>query len=127
MRYLLDTHTALWYLHCSHKLSPMVRGIIRDKSNELYVSVVSAWEVAIKSAKGTLQFEGGVANFCELLKRYDINILPLTEKQLAYIETLPFIHKDPFDRLLISIAMTEKLKIVTSDENIRKYEVEFVW
>jgi len=127
MRYLLDTHTALWALDDDFKLSEKARGIINNVSIELFVSLASVWEMAIKISIGKLVFAGGIAAFLERLKENGIKIIEIKEGHLRIVETLPFIHRDPFDRLLIASVNYEGLTIITNDDNIQKYNVKWIW
>ena len=127
MKYLLDTHTALWALDEKEKLSQIVKSLIDDISVPLCVSVISAWEIALKISIGKLDFDGGSDSFLEKMQRNGIEILHLKGSHVKYIETMPFHHRDPFDRILISIALAEELTILTADENIKKYNVPWAW
>ena len=128
MKYLLDTHAFLWYFEDSYKLSEIAANIIEDMSVEKYVSIASIWEFSIKYSTGKLQFDGGLTNLWEMIFRNEFIILPITQICLENIAVgLPFHHRDPFDRLIISTAIAEDLTIVTTDENIQKYDVQWVW
>ena len=127
MRYLLDTHTAIWALGDKARLSETAKSIIDDVSIPLYVSVASAWEVAIKVSIGKLNFVGGSAFFLEKMQYNGIEILAIADSHLEHLEKLPFIHRDPFDRLLIATAKSENMIILTADENIQKYDTPWVW
>ena len=127
MRYLLDTHTFLWYFNDSDKLSATADGIIEDASVRKYVSVVSLWEFSIKYSGGKLQFDGGLPHLWKMLTSNEFTILPITQPHLEGTIQLPFHHRDPFDRLLIATAMTEGMTILTADESIRKYDVLWTW
>ena len=97
-------------------------------AHTLYISIVSAWEIAIKVSLGKLpEWNGGVGIF--LAKIYDmpIGLLPVTPCHVEMVETLPFIHRDPFDRLLVATAKADGMTILTADENIHKYDVSSVW
>ena len=125
MKYLLDTQIALWMFEGNEKLK--MREIIFDDKNEIFVSVISAWELAIKVSINKLDFEGGSEVFLSSVKNYDMHILGIKGDYITSVEKLPYIHRDPFDRLLISTALTEGLTMVTADENIQKYDVQWVW
>jgi PIN domain nuclease of toxin-antitoxin system len=127
MRYLLDTQIALWLFEGSEKLSQAAQDIIFDDKNEIYVSIVSAWEVAIKVSINKLDFEGGSGVFLSSIKIHDMNILGVKGEYVTSVEKLPYIHRDPFDRLLISTALVEGFAIITSDGNIQKHDVSWVW
>ena len=127
MKYLLDTHTALWALENKIKLPETVKAIIDDVSLPLCVSIISAWEIAIKVSIGKLNFAGGSAFFIEKMRQNGIEMLDIKSSHVENVETLPFIHRDPFDRLLVATALADGMTILTSDENIRKYGVRWVW
>jgi PIN domain nuclease of toxin-antitoxin system len=127
MKYLLDTHVAKWALEDKSKLSDTAKAIIDDVSVHLCVSIVSAWEIAIKISVGKLDFTGDSALFLEKLRQFGVEILRIEGLHIQYLETLPFIHRDPFDRVLIATAKMEGLTILTADENIRKYDVLTAW
>jgi len=90
------------------------------------VSVISAWEIAIKVSLGKLTFAGGSAFFLNEMKKNGIELLDIAGSHIECVEALPFIHRDPFNRLLISTAKSEGITILTADESIHKYDVPFV-
>jgi len=122
MKIILDTHVALWMFNDCEKLSVKAEGLLMDEGNELYISLISAWEIAIKTSIGKLsEFEGGVKSFLDKLDETPIDIIPILPCHIELVESLPMIHRDPFDRLLIAAAVKEKAVILTADENIHKY------
>jgi len=125
--YLLDTHTAIWFFNGNESLSQTANNIIRDLSNEVFISISSVWELAIKIGIGKLDFAGKAAGFVRLAEKNEITILPITISHLTTYESLPFIHRDPFDRLLIATAIAEQMTIITADENIARYDVPHIW
>ena len=127
MRYLLDTSTAIWALGDKDKLSNTAKSIIDDTSLPLCVSIISAWEIAIKVSVGKLSFVGGSAFFLEKMQKNGVDVLGVNGACIRLVEALPFIHRDPFDRLIIATAKAENMTILTPDENIRKYEVMAAW
>ena len=127
MRYLLDTHVALWLFEGNKKLSQTALDIISDADNEIYVNVVSAWEVAIKVSLNKLDFDGGSEAFLHAIETNNIDLLGIKGNYAKIVEKLPFIHSDPFDRLIISSALAEDLTIITIDDNIQKYNVPWIW
>ena len=127
MKYLLDTHTAIWALSDKTKLSETARSIIDNVSIRLCVSIVSAWEIAIKISIGKLTFAGGAGLFLRKMQENGMELLNISGSDVEIVETLPFIHRDPFDRLLVATAIVGDLHILTSDENIQKYDVQSVW
>ncbi|MDR0720327.1 MAG: type II toxin-antitoxin system VapC family toxin [Treponema sp.] len=125
--YLLDTHAAIWFLMGDDKLSDTAQRIIVDVSNSVYVSVVSAWELTIKISVGKLRFPGNTAGFTRMAQDNNIIIVPIETTHLAVLEELPFHHRDPFDRLIAATAFAEKMTLITTDENIMRYDVPLVW
>jgi len=128
VKYLLDTHTFLWYFWDSKDLSECASGIIEDDDAQKYVSIVSLWEFSVKYSMGKLTFDGGLTHLWDMLSQNGFIILPITQPQLETLTfELPFHHRDPFDRLIIATAKAEELIIVTVDENIQKYDVPWIW
>jgi len=127
MNYLADTHTLIWYLEGNPKLSEKAENTIKDDNNNVYVSVVSFWEMAIKSSVGKLKLPESLHSIIQKTKNFDIDILQLHTDYILKIETLPFHHKDPFDRMIITTAITEQLPIISIDEKFDKYKVERIW
>lgn len=124
MRQILDTQIVLWFLN-GEKLSPELCTRIISGTN--FVSVVSLWEVAIKMNIGKYEFVGGFSAFCELVKCNDFEILPIKNEHMLGMFALPFIHKDPFDRLIIATAKYKAMPLITADESIHQYDVEWLW
>ena len=128
MKLLLDTHTALWWVNEYEKLSSEAKALLLNDAHTLYISIVSAWEIAIKISLRKLPgLNGGVRMFLEKMEDMPICLLAVTPRQIEMVETLPFIHRDPFDRMLVATAKAEGMTILTADENIRKYDVPSVW
>ena len=126
-RYLLDTHTAIWFFNGDSALSENARRTIIDTSNIKYLSIASAWEVAIKLSIGKLDIEGRTKDFISDAETNGFILLPITTAHLCALETLPMIHRDPFDRLLIAVALTEHMTFITLDKNIMQYKVSQIW
>jgi PIN domain nuclease of toxin-antitoxin system len=128
MRLLLDTHTFLWFIMGSPHLSAAARSLIEDAANEKFVSVASLWEIAIKLSIGKLTLS---APFDVLIpQQLSLNgfeLLNIEIEHAAVVATLPFHHRDPFDRLLIAQAAVEKMSIVGSDTVFDVYPVSRLW
>jgi len=117
--YLLDTHVLLWLMSEPERLAPRHRKILGD--NPVFVvSAVSVWEIAIKSSIGRLKING---DLLATVRSHSSRFLPITEEHAAGVERLPRHHGDPFDRLLVSQAMIEKLPLMTSDRRLKDYGV----
>ncbi|MGP1528904.1 MAG: type II toxin-antitoxin system VapC family toxin [Treponema sp.] len=123
--YLLDTHAIIWYVTGNNELSLTARNIMETK--RCFFSYVSLWEIAIKQAKGTLDFKIDVPSLRHALENEEFIYLFPTEYDAERIKNLPNIHKDPFDRLLIAQAKENDLSIITRDLNIPLYEVKTIW
>ena len=123
--YLLDTHAILWYVSGSNELSQTAKNIMETK--RCFFSFASLWEIAIKQAKGTLQFNIDIPKLKNVLEDEEFIYLPPTEFDAEAIKTLPDIHKDPFGRLLIAQAIENNLTIVTTDSKIPQYNVKTIW
>jgi PIN domain nuclease of toxin-antitoxin system len=127
MRCLLDTHAVIWLAENSSRLSTNAARAILDTENTIYVSVVSAWEVAIKCSIEKLKLDGGVSEFYRMISDNGFALLPIAKQHLECLQSLPFHHRDPFDRLLVATAAAESLIVITSDENITRYGVPVIW
>lgn len=127
MKLLLDTHIFLWLIDGNPNLSQNAKQAIEDESNTLHLSIVSLWEITIKNSLGKLELaiplEQIVINF---ILPSGIEILPIHLPHLLILQTLPFHHRDPFDRLLISQAKYETLTLVSEDRMFEQYEVQIL-
>ena len=122
MRLLLDTHIVLWALTDDKRLSAMARELIADQDNSVLVSSASIWEIAIKHAvrRNTLPFSGAdAASYCT---QAGYRLIDIRHAHAAAVESLPALHNDPFDRMLIAQAMTEPLRLVTHDRAVAAYD-----
>lgn len=125
--YLLDTCAFLWYLEGSDKLSPKAAAILRT-SPDVFLSLVTLWEIAIKKTIKKLDLPLSTADLLSICERAGIRIIPISAAYFDVIQELPLIHGDPFDRLIIATATREKLAILTEDEKIKRYpNIETVW
>ena len=126
MKYLLDTNILVYFLCNPAELSADARRIITTEK-ELNISIVSLWEIAIKQSIGKLNISLTIPQIEKVCISRDIKILPISSIEIENIKTLPQIHKDPFDRLIISQAQNQNLCIVTSDTIIPQYNVQVIW
>lgn len=124
--YLMDTCAFLWFLDDNPNLSVKARDAI-GKSKDLYLSVVSLWEIAIKKTIHKLYIKESVTDLEEICNDFGITILPVKIPHLEKIQNLPMIHGVPFDRLIMATALEENLRLITCDSNIRKYDIELLW
>ena len=127
MRALLDTHTFLWAISGSEKLSPRAAQLFTGPS-DLCLSVVSIWEILIKVRIGKIQLpQPGGAYLVKKMAENKIETLPISLDHVMKVETLPMHHNDPFDRMLIAQSLEEKLPLVTSDRVFADYPIEVIW
>ena len=123
---LLDTHALIWFMFDDTQLlDPTLKRIKNE--DKVYVSVASLWEMAIKQSLGKLNISNSITDIVAKCEEADISILPIEAKHMDYIKELPDIHQDPFDRLIISQAVTERMTLVTKDAIIPKYDVTTIW
>jgi PIN domain nuclease of toxin-antitoxin system len=127
MRFLIDTQILIWLIGISDKLPKNILKIIKDTENYIFVSDVSIWEIAIKFSIGKLKIPFELKNIIQEIYRMNINILEITSEHVIKVAELPFHHKDPFDRLIISQSILENLPIISSDINLKKYDTEIIW
>ena len=127
MDLLLDTHTFIWFFNGDEQLSLKARRLIEESKNEKFISVASLWEVAIKIGLEKLFFDGNTSEVVELLEQNGFRILPISVDHIVIYESLNFVHRDPFDRILVAQAVIEDMTIITKDENIPKYDIKTVW
>jgi len=129
MRLLLDTCSFLWAADAPEKLSEVARAAVEAAENDVLVSAMSAWEIHLKSRKpGMLRLDRPVSLFVrDAMSRLGFVEAPLSCEALAYLERLPDVHADPFDRALVCQAIHEDCALVTPDSHIRRYPVRIVW
>jgi PIN domain nuclease of toxin-antitoxin system len=118
MRYLLDTHVVLWWLTEPEKIHTKAQKIIRDRSNEIFISSASFWEIAIKKSIGRLTLPH---NLLETVAIEGFKILPIMPEECIGVADLPLLHTGPFDRLLVLQAKLYDLVIITRDTKIAEY------
>ena len=125
--YLLDTNALLFFLYDSEKFSKRAADVIYHNDEKICVSIVSLWEIAIKSSIGKLEIKSSISKIAETCEKEQFDILPIKPFHLDKIGRLPMIHGDPFDRLIISQAIAENLIIITKDGTIPLYNVKVLW
>ena len=128
MKVLLDTHAFLWWIADDPRISSSASEIIADGRNDLFLSAASVWEIAIKSWLGRLQLpENPDIYLTEQMALNAVQSLSISMHHALRIYSLPDIHKDPFDRIMIAQALSEKMPILTMDRNIPKYDIQTIW
>lgn len=128
MQLLLDTHTFLWFLEGNKDLSVKARTSIESLENVKFISIASIWEVAIKLNLGKLKLDVGLQGLKNELLKNNFEILPLDFEHISSLTKLEDIHKDPFDRIIISQAITENLTLISADANFSAYKsLKLLW
>jgi PIN domain nuclease of toxin-antitoxin system len=125
LRLLLDTHALIWALEAPRRIPAWLRAAVEDPGNEVFASAASAWEIAIKQSLGKLPLPR--ADFLETLHRSGLVELPITARHAEGTRSLPLLHRDPFDRMLVAQAQIEGLAVVSRDPAIRQYQVTVLW
>lgn len=129
MNYLLDTHAFLWFLNEDSALSASATTAIEDPSNAVHLSIVSLWEIAIKVRIGKLELPESFAAFIrkQLAINSRLRLLAISLEHLEITTSIPLLHRDPFDRLLIAQAIHENLTVITNDATFAIYPVRRYW
>jgi PIN domain nuclease of toxin-antitoxin system len=127
MKLLLDTHAFLWFIEDNPRLSTQAKALL-ESDVELLISIASLWEIAIKISIGRLALARPYDILIpQQLEQNVIEVLPISLAHLAIVSTLPFHHRDPFDRLLIAQAIAEQLPIVSADATFDVYSIKRLW
>jgi PIN domain nuclease of toxin-antitoxin system len=128
MKLLLDTHAFLWFVMGSANLSVNARAVIENPANENLLSVASLWEMAIKVSLGKLTLSAPFDDLIpEQLKLNGIGLLNIGIDHVSLVATLPFHHRDPFDRLLIAQSIADKIPVVSIDAAFDAYGITRLW
>jgi len=115
MKYLIDTHTFIWFLKGSEDLSEGSRKIIENEKNEIFISIVSLWEISIKVALGKLKMLAPYETLISEVYKANMLIISIDFSHTVVQNKLPFYHKDPFDRLIASQALAENMNLLSND------------
>ena len=128
MRLLLDTHAFLWWIVDDNRLSSKALQLISNGGNEVFFSTVSAWEIVVKTGLGRVELPEPVERFLPAqLHANGFQVLPIHLSHALGVGDLPEVHKDPFDRMLVSQAVIERMTIVSGDRQLHGYPVAIEW
>lgn len=128
MRLLLDSHTFLWFADGNQKIQKNVIELIENNENQKFISMASVWEIAVKIKIGKLKLNEDFHLFFEKdLIANGFEILPIEFNHISKTMELPFHHRDPFDRLLISQSLYEQIPIISADKKFDNYGVKRIW
>ena len=127
MRYLLDTEVWLWMQAQPERLGPNTRALIADEENELLLSAVSSWEIALKYRQGRIPLPDPPDRYVpDRMLVSSVDGLPVEHSHALLVSRLDDHHRDPFDRMLVSQAMLDRIPIVSADRSLDAYEIEFI-
>ena len=124
---LLDTHSLIWFLEGDNKISRSAVSTIENNPGPTYVSMATLWEIAIKTSIGKLDINLTYQDVLLAIDNNAFKIISISETDIAHIISLPFHHRDPFDRLIIAQSQIHSFPIVTTDPYFKSYEVELIW
>ena len=127
MNNLLDTHTLIWFLNGSKDLSAKAKKAFENKESINFVSIASLWEMAIKISLGKLELTISFSKIAGLIKNNGFHILPISFDDILLLSNLPFHHRDPFDRIMITQSISNKLTIISKDNQFGAYDVLIIW
>ena len=127
MNYLLDTHVLIWFLNGDKSLSPKVRKAIESDNATNFVSIASLWEIAIKLSLDRISIKVPFENLGIELEKNNFQLLPITLADTVILSTLPFNHRDPFDRLIISQSISNDFTLISKDKEFSSYEIKLLW
>jgi PIN domain nuclease of toxin-antitoxin system len=127
MAFLLDTHTFLWFVSGDSQLPDKTKDIIKDIHVSCFLSVASLWEITIKLQNKKLDLGISLEELFEFADRNQIEIIPINYEHLIFLSQLPVHHDDPFDRLIISQAISEDLTVISRDKLFKMYDLKQIW
>jgi PIN domain nuclease of toxin-antitoxin system len=127
MKLLLDSHTALWSIALPEKLGDEAQKLLNDRGNEFWISKASIIEITIKINLRKLTYGGGVREFLADIDFAKFQIMEIERNHLLEYEKLPLHHRDPFDRLIISQALSEKISVISKDGAFKLYGIDVIW
>ena len=127
MAYILDTHAFLWFVAGGKQLPESVKSKILDINQACYISVASLWEITIKNQLGKLTLEISLEELFDYINRNRIEVVQITYDHLLTLSKLPTHHSDPFDRIIVSQALTENLILISKDKGLKKYKIKQRW
>lgn len=127
MNYLLDTHTLIWFLNGDKSLTNKARKTIESDSAINFVSIASLWEISIKLSLDRFEIKFSFERFIEEFDKNNFQLLPITFKDTLVLSELPFHHRDPFDRMLISQSIANNFTIISKDKEFGNYKIKLLW
>jgi PIN domain nuclease of toxin-antitoxin system len=126
-KYIIDTHTLLWYLGGDSQLSNTAKSLLEDRKNLIFLSIASVWEIALKISIGKLTLPLPLQELKYRLLEDSIELLPIDFEATIVLSALPFHHKDPFDRMIIAQTQQLNIPIIGKDEVFKNYPITLIW
>jgi PIN domain nuclease of toxin-antitoxin system len=126
MRYLVDTQSFIWFVEDNAKLPASIRALMENDDSQLIISIASLWEMTIKMSIGKLTLSGDIASMIAKVVENGFTIPSIEPKHLITLSTLDYMHRDPFDRIIVSQSMCDGLPLISSDTVFAQYPVERV-
>ncbi|GHT52433.1 twitching motility protein PilT [Bacteroidia bacterium] len=127
MKLLIDTQSFIWFIEDDAKLPSGIYATMNDATNSLVVSIASLWEMTIKMSLNKLKLSGNIETMISKAVIAGFEILPIKSAHLMELSKLDFLHKDPFDRLIIAQAISENISLISSDSVFKLYPVQWIW
>ncbi len=127
MNVIVDTHAIIWYITDDTQLPSASKRVIDDRENACFVSIASLWEIGVKYSLGKLELRAELGKIFQLIFDSGYLLLPITPEHIITNSSLPFHHRDPFDRLIIAQAKQEGMSIISKDQNFQEYGVHLHW
>lgn len=126
MNLLLDTHIFLWYISGDKQIPKNYLTHINNTNNKCYVSIASIWEIVIKLSVNKLDIRGGFKTIEDFLENNDFEVLPINFSHTKTLLSLPLVHNDPFDRIIIAQSISENLTILSKDKKFKDYGIKTI-
>jgi PIN domain nuclease of toxin-antitoxin system len=127
MKILLDTHAFIWFAEDDSKLDETMKILIEKSSNDIFLSIVSIWEMAIKMQLKKLNLDKSIEDIIDIVTVNGIELLPILPYHIIKMTTLDFYHRDPFDRIIIAQGLFENMRIMSRDVIFDEYGVARIW
>jgi PIN domain nuclease of toxin-antitoxin system len=127
MQYLVDTQSFIWFVEDDDKLPTHIRNLMENAEKPLVISIASLWEITIKTSLGKLRLSVDITTLIKSIVRNGFTILPIEPEHLITLSTLDFIHRDPFDRIIIAQSIHSGMPVISSDDIFSLYPVTRVW
>jgi len=127
MNLLIDTQSFIWFIEDNSKMPTKIKDIMNCESNVLLLSIVSLWEMTIKTSMGKLKMQRSIDNVIKNISEEGFEILPIKSNHLLTLSKLEFIHRDPFDRMIIAQGISENIPVISSDSVFKEYPMQIIY